>query len=168
MQLSPTQESESTVTESAPVNLIDLGDADGNRCVVRVTGRYQPGILTGHDILRADVLVTASFVDARLEIYLFQHDLDTWQQDLNLLTSGKGAMIGGDRGLSLNFSMHEDRTLSLTVQDPDRLSVMLGIEPPDTWIQDHHQRLDQVRATWPSEVVETAPMAYEWSPSRKR
>ncbi|MFE1877794.1 DUF5959 family protein [Streptomyces sp. NPDC059496] len=48
------------MTEAAPVNLIDLGDADGNRCVVRVTGRYQPGVLTGHDILQADVLVSAS------------------------------------------------------------------------------------------------------------
>ncbi|MFB7051515.1 DUF5959 family protein [Streptomyces vinaceus] len=168
MQLSPTQESEATVTEPAPVTLMDLGDADGNRCVIRVTGRYQPGILTGHDILRADVLVAASFVDARLEIYPFQQDLDTWQQDLTLLTPGRGATLGGDRGPSLDFFMHEDRTLSLMVQDPDRLSVMLGIEPPETWIQDHHQRLDQVRATWPSEVVETAPMAYEWSPSRKR
>ncbi|MER5761233.1 DUF5959 family protein [Streptomyces sp. NPDC002082] len=156
------------MTEPAPVNLIDLGDAEGNRCVVRVTGRYQPGILTGHDILRADVLVSASFVDARLEIYLFQQDLDTWQQDLTRLARGEGATIGGDRGLSLDFFMYEDRRLALTVQDPDRLSVMLGIEPPEDWIQDHHRRLDHVRATWPSEVVETAPMAYEWSPGRKR
>ncbi|MEU6900307.1 DUF5959 family protein [Streptomyces virginiae] len=156
------------MTEPTPVNLIDLGDAEGNRCVVRVTGRYQPGILTGHDTLRADVLVSASFVDARLEIYLFQQDLDTWQHDLTRLVRGEGATIGGDRGLSLDFFMYEDRKLALTVQDPDRLSVMLGIEPPATWIQDHNQHLDQVRATWPSEVVETAPMAYEWSPSRKR
>lgn len=168
MQLTPHKRASPTVTEPAPVNLIDLGDADGNRCVVRVTGRYQPGIPTGHDILRADVLVTASFVDARLEIHLFQQDLDTWQHGLTLLTPGKGATIGGDRGPTLYFFMHEDPTLSLTVQDPDRLSVMLGIEPPETWIQDHHQRLDPVRATWPSEVVETAPMAYAWSPSRKR
>ncbi|MFJ2747208.1 DUF5959 family protein [Streptomyces sp. NPDC087297] len=143
------------------MNLIDLGDPEGNRCVVRVTGRYQPGNLTGHEILRADVLISASFVDARLEIYLFQQDLDTWQHDLTRLVRGEGATIGGDRGLRLDFFMYDDRRLALTVQDPDRLTVMLGIEPPETWIQDHHQRLDQVRATWPSEVVETAPVAYE-------
>ncbi|MER8096017.1 DUF5959 family protein [Streptomyces goshikiensis] len=156
------------MTEPDPVNLIDLGDADGNRCVVRVTGRYQPGVLTGHDILQADVLVSASFVDARLELYLFQEDLDTWRHDLTQLVPGKGATIGGDRGLSLCFFMHEDRTLSLMVQDPDRMSLTLGIGPQETWIQDHHQRLEHVREIWPSEVVETAPMTYEWSSNRKR
>ncbi|MFE2201324.1 DUF5959 family protein [Streptomyces amritsarensis] len=147
------------------MNLIDLGDADGNRCVVRVTGRYQPGVLTGHDILQADVMVSASFVDARLELFLFQQDLDTWQRDLTQLAPGNGATIGGDRGLSLDFFMHEDRTLSLMVQDPDRMSLALGIGPQETWLQDHHQRLELVRETWPSEVVETAPMTYEWSPN---
>ncbi|MFD4133563.1 DUF5959 family protein [Streptomyces goshikiensis] len=156
------------MTEPAAVNLIDLEDVDGDRCVVRVTGRYQPGVLTGHDTLQADVLVSASFVDARLELYLFQEDLDTWQHDLTQLAPGKGATIGGDRGLSLGFFMHEDRTLSLTVQDPDRMSLMLEIGPEEAWIQDHHQRLDHVRETWPSEVVKTAPMTYEWSSNRKR
>ncbi|MGW6984224.1 DUF5959 family protein [Streptomyces sp. NPDC054932] len=154
------------MTEPAPVNLIDVGDADGNRCIVRVTGRYRPGVLTGHDTLQAEVLVSASFVDARLELFMFQQDLDTWQRDLAQLAPGNGATIGGDRGLSLDFFMLGDRTLSLTVQDPDRMTLALGIRPQETWIQDHHQRLDQVRATWPSEVVQTAPMTYEWSSNR--
>ncbi|MET7790071.1 DUF5959 family protein [Streptomyces sp900116325] len=149
------------------MNLIDMGDVDGNRCVVRVTGRAQPGVLTGHDVLHADVLVSASFVDARLELYLIQQDLDTWQHDLAQLVPGKGATIGGDRGLSLHFFMHQDRTWSLTVQDPDRITLALGIGQQETWTQDHHQRLDLVRETWPGEVVETTPMAYEWSPNRK-
>ncbi|WP_079403454.1 DUF5959 family protein [Streptomyces sp. 3211] len=150
------------------MNLIDLEDAEGNRCVVRVTGRYQPGVLTGHDILQADVLVSASFVDARLELFLFQRDLDTWQNDLTQLAPGSGATIGGDRGLSLDFLMHQDRTLSLMVQDPDRMTLALRIGPEGTWVQDHHQRLEHVRETWPSEVVQTAPMTYEWSSNRKR
>lgn len=155
------------MTEPAPVDLIDLGDADGNRCVVRVTGRYQPGVLTGHDTLQADVLVSASFADARLELYILPQDLDTWQHDLTRLAPGKGATIGGDRGLSLGFFMHEDRTLSLMVQDPDRMSLAMGIAPQETWIQDHRQRLEQVRETWPSEVVETGPMTFEWNPNRR-
>ncbi|MCX4804062.1 DUF5959 family protein [Streptomyces sp. NPDC058682] len=154
------------MTEPAPVNLIDVGDADGNRCVVRVTGRYQPGVLTGHDVLRADLVVSASFVDVRLELHLRQQDLDAWQHDLTRLAPGKGATIGGDRGPSVDFFVHEDRDVSLMVQDPDRLSVALGIAPQETWIQDHHQRLDRVRATWPSEVVGTGT-TYEWS-SRRR
>ncbi|MBO0913649.1 DUF5959 family protein [Streptomyces laculatispora] len=124
-------------------------------------------MLTGHDVLHADVLVSASFVDARLELYLIQQDLDTSQRELTQLVPGKGATIGGDRGLSLHFFMHQDRTWSLTVEDPDRITLALGIGYQETWTQDHHQRLHLVRETWPSEVVETAPMAYEWSPNRK-
>jgi hypothetical protein len=156
------------VTEPDAMDLIHLEDADGNRCVVRVTGRYQPGVLTGHDILRADVLASADFVDARLELFLFQQDLDAWQRYLTRLAPGTDASIGGDRGLSLAFHMHEDRSLSVTVEDPDRLTATLWLQPQDTWIQEHHQRLERVRKTWPSEVAETAPMAYEWSPRRKR
>jgi hypothetical protein len=155
------------VTEAASVDLIDMGDTDGNRCVVRVTGRAQPGVLTGHDVLHADVLVSASFVDARLELYLTQKDLDTWQHDLTQLAPGKSATIGSDRGLSLHFFMHQDRRWSLTVEDPDRMTLALGIGQQDAWARDHHQRLDLVREAWPSEVVETTPMAYEWSPNRK-
>ncbi|MFD7319495.1 DUF5959 family protein [Streptomyces sp. NPDC059875] len=156
------------VTEPDAVDLINLEDAEGSSCVVRVTGRFQPGVLTGHDILRADVLASADFVDARLELFLFQEDLDAWQRDLTRLAPGTDASIGGDRGLSLFFHMHEDRSLSLTVEDPDRLTAMLWLRPRENWIQEHHQRLERVRDAWPSEVVETAPMAYEWSPSRKR
>ncbi|MFJ7265179.1 DUF5959 family protein [Streptomyces sp. NPDC099050] len=150
------------------MSLVDLRGTDGSRCVVSVTGRHRPGILTGHDTLRAGVRVTADFVDARLELFLLQQDLDIWQRALTRLAPGGRATIGGDRGLSLDFFTHEDGTLSLTVHDPDRLSVTLWIDPPETWIQDHDQRLRQVRETWPSEVVETAPNTYEWSPSRAR
>ncbi|MFB7373450.1 DUF5959 family protein [Streptomyces sp. NPDC056222] len=156
------------MTEPDTVDLINLQDMDGNRCVVRVTGRFQPGVLTGHDILRADVLASADFVDARLELFLFPQDLDTWERDLTRLAPGKDASIGGDRGLSLVFHMHEDRSLSVTVEDPDRLTAMLWLQPQGNWIHEHQLRLEHVRETWPSEVVETAPMAYEWSPSRKR
>ncbi|MFJ8013742.1 DUF5959 family protein [Streptomyces sp. NPDC096339] len=82
-------------------------------------------------------------------MHLFRQDLETWQQDLTLLAPGKDGTIGGGCGPRLDFFMHEDRMLSLTVQDPARVSLMLGIEPTETWIQVHHQRLDQVRATWP-------------------
>ncbi|MFB7258163.1 DUF5959 family protein [Streptomyces nojiriensis] len=155
------------MTEPAPVDLIDLRDAAGDRCVVRVTGRYRPGVLTGHDTLRAEVLIFADFVDARLEVFLFQEDLDNWQRDLSRLAPGRGATLGRDRGLVLHLLMQEDRTLWLSVEDLDRLNVLLGIDPQDTWIQEHHQRLDHVRKTWPSEVVETAPMTYAWSSGRE-
>jgi hypothetical protein len=162
------QEGEHPMKGPAPADLIHLEDADGSRCIVRVTGRFQRDILTGHDILRADVLVSASFIDARLDVYLFQHDLDAWQQGLSDLAPGRQAGIGGDRGLSLTLHMHEDGRLSVTVEDPDRLTTLLGIRPEENWVTTHQERLQLVRQTWPSEVIETAPGAYEWSPNRKR
>ncbi|WP_062641935.1 DUF5959 family protein [Streptomyces maremycinicus] len=156
------------MTEPVPVDLIHLEDADGNRCVVRVTGRFQPGVLTGHDILRADVLATASHVDARLDVHLLQQDLDAWQRELSGLAPGGAAGIGGDRGLRLDLLVHEEGRLSVSIHDPDRLTTVLGIRPEGDWIDVHRQRLEQVRRAWPSEVVETSPMAYEWSPDRRR
>lgn len=127
-----------------------------------VSGRSQPGVLTSHDILRAEVLAHAAFVDARLELYLLQHNLDAWKQELSGLAPGAGMSIGGGRGLSLVLQMQEDRSLAVTIHHPDQLSAMLWIRPPENWRDEHHDRLEQVRQTWPSEVLETAPMSYEW------
>lgn len=133
-----------SMTEPAPMDLIHLADPDGNRCIVRVTGRSQPGVLTGHDILHADVLVSAGFVDARLDLYLFQHDLDSWEQELSDLGPGQTVSIGGDRGLSLDFRVHEGGWLSIQVRDPDRLTTALGTRPQEDWIAEHRGRLEQV------------------------
>ncbi|MGW6738051.1 DUF5959 family protein [Streptomyces sp. NPDC055013] len=46
--------------------------------------------------------------------------------------------------------MHEDRSLSVTIHDPDRLSAMLWIQPQGNWIGEHHDRLEQVRHTCPA------------------
>ncbi|WP_406141469.1 DUF5959 family protein [Streptomyces anulatus] len=150
------------------MDLIHLADPDGDRCIVRVTRRFQPGVLTGHDILHADVLASASFVDARLQLYLLPHDLDSWEQQLSNLRPGQTASIGGDRGLSLDIHMYEDGWLAIRVSDPDRLTTVLGTRPRGDWITEHRGRLEQVRLAWPREVIETAPGAYEWSPNRKR
>ncbi|MFI0220743.1 DUF5959 family protein [Streptomyces lydicus] len=149
------------------MDLIHLEDGDGNRCTVRVTGRFRPGVLTGHDILCADVLVSASFVDARLEMCLPPQDLTSWQQSLAELTPGGNASLGGDRGLHLGIHVNDERSVSVWVEDPDRLTTALMIRPPTGWIDEHHDRLQQVRQAWPREVVETAPMAYEWTPEHR-
>ncbi|MBL1098402.1 DUF5959 family protein [Streptomyces coffeae] len=156
------------MTEPAPKDLIHLSDQEGNRCIVRVTGRSRPGVLTGHDILRADVIASASFVDARLDLDIFPHELDSWEQELSSLEPGRTAGIGGDRGLNVDIHMHEDGRLSILVNDPDRLTAALGIRPQGDWIAEHREHLAQVRLTWPREVIETAPGAYEWSPNRGR
>ncbi|MFF9567501.1 DUF5959 family protein [Streptomyces sp. NPDC014685] len=156
------------MTEPAPVDLVRLEDTGGNSCVVRVTGRFRPGVLTGHDVLCADVLVSASFLDARLDMYLLPQDLDAWQEGLPGLVPGRQIGLGGDRGLRLVLRAHEGGLLSVSVVDPDRLTTLLGIRPEGDWLAQLREGADRVRRTWPVEVVETAPMTYEWSPDRKR
>jgi len=120
-------------------------------------------VLTSHNILQAEVLAHASFVDARLELYLLQRDLDEWQQELTSLAPGTGASIGGDRGLNLVLHPQEDHSLTVSIHDPDRLSAVLWFRPQENWIEEHHERLEQVRQTWP----ETAPITYEWRPPQE-
>ncbi|SED67762.1 hypothetical protein SAMN05216532_5312 [Streptomyces sp. 2231.1] len=127
------------------VDLVHLADERGNRCVVRVTGPSRPG---SHN-LRADVLVSASWVDARLDVYLFPGDLDLWQAALLGLGPGREARIGHDRGLNLVLHMIEDHSLAVTVHDPDRLTTALAIRPAEDWIEDHCRRAEEVRRVWP-------------------
>ncbi|WP_435279200.1 DUF5959 family protein [Streptomyces sp. 1222.5] len=137
-----------SVSAAAPagaVDLVHLADERGNRCVVRVTGPSRPG---SHN-LRADVLVSASWLDARLDVYLFPGDLDLWQAALLELGPGREARIGHDRGLNLVLHMLEDRSLAVTVHDPDRLTTALGMRPEEEWIEDHQSRAEEVRRVWP-------------------
>lgn len=127
-----------------PVDLVRLEDADGSFCVVRVTGPSQP---VG-ETLRADVLLSTSFLDARLDVHLFPQDLDDWQGGLIELAPGRDLSIGNERGLTLMLHMFEDRSLAVTVHDPDRLTAMFGIDPEENWIDDHHERVNQVRRSW--------------------
>lgn len=157
------------MTDQDPVDLIHLQDVDaeGESCIVRVTGRSMPGVLTGHDTLRAEILVRTGYVNIRLELFLSPHDLDTWQRELTELTPGGDASIGGDSGPSLGLHWYEDQSLSVMIADPGRLSAVLGIQPPEGWVDAHHQRLDRVRQSWPSEVLVRDSMTYEWRADRE-
>lgn len=154
--------------EQEPVDLIRLGDTGGNGCVVRITGRFQPGVLTGHDILRADVLLSVGFVDACLDLCLLPRDLTAWEHALDELIPGGTAEIGSDRGLQLVFHHHDDQSVTVIVDYPDRFSTVFPIQPQPDWIEDHHRRLGLLRQAWPSEVIETGTGVYEWSPRRTR
>ncbi|MET9582731.1 DUF5959 family protein [Streptomyces sp. NPDC006539] len=41
-------------------------------------------------------------------------------------------------------------------------SVRVPVRLVDGWADEHHEWLQHVRASWPQEVVETSPGAYEW------
>ncbi|MER5546250.1 DUF5959 family protein [Streptomyces sp. NPDC002589] len=94
--------------------------------------------------------------------------MDSWEQELSSLVPGRTASIGGDRGLSLDIHVHEDDWLSIQVSDPDRVTTILGTRPRGDWMAEQRERLEQVRQTWPREVIETTPGTYEWSPNRRR
>lgn len=144
------------------MDVIHLGDAEGNRCIVRILGRLHPGVPTGHDVLRAEVLASADFDDVRLDTFLTWNQLDTWRHQLSRLVPGKNAGIASDRGLNLGLYLCEDRSLSVSLDDPDRFGADFRIRPHDSWMDDHIRRFEQTQHTWPSEVAETAPGVYEW------
>ncbi|WP_327071355.1 DUF5959 family protein [Kitasatospora sp. NBC_01302] len=140
----------------AEPNLLDLihlenTDADGARDTVRV--QLRPDLPTIHNYLRADVLVSASFVDARLDLYLSPDDLTAWQHELSALAPGATALIGGDRGLNLTIHLNDDEATTIEINDPDRLYTILWIRPHDDWINDHRARIERARRAWPAEGV---------------
>ncbi|MFD5553721.1 DUF5959 family protein [Streptomyces sp. NPDC127068] len=90
------------MTGPAPADLIHLAGADGNRCVVRVTGCDRPGGLTGHDILHVNVLVAMDSVDALLGLRPLPYDLGNGERRLTALGPGGPAALGGDGALSLD------------------------------------------------------------------
>ncbi|MFD8754423.1 DUF5959 family protein [Kitasatospora sp. NPDC059577] len=149
------------MSDADAVDLIHLEDADGDHCTVRVTGPFRPNGPTGHEVLRAEVLAHTDFLDARLEFHLDRRDLDAWQDALDGLAAGRGAVIGGDRGLSMALQPQEDRSLAVTIDDPDRLTTMLWILPPEDWADDHRDRLERLRRTWPGNVPGRATVTGE-------
>ncbi|WP_338908069.1 DUF5959 family protein [Streptomyces nigra] len=60
---------------------------------------------------------------------------------------GKPADRGG-RGLRLYLHPSDSGRLSLSVHDPDRLTVALGLEPPPQWIEEHEIRLRRMREVY--------------------
>ena len=111
--------------------------------------------------MRADVLISAGFVDTCLDLYLLPRDLTAWEHALDELIPG-GTAIGTDQGLRPAFHHHDDQSVSVTVDDPDRFSTAFPIRPQSDWIEDHHGRLDRLRQAWPGEVIETGTGVYEW------
>ncbi|NUP50762.1 MAG: hypothetical protein HOW97_26145 [Catenulispora sp.] len=158
-----------TAGAARSVDLIDLAGDAGARCIVRVTGRFEPGVLTGHDILRATVIVSANGVQSELALFLLPGDLDEWQAALDGgLGAGSTVAIAGDRGPGVDLRVRRNRRAVVRVHEADRLDVVMKFPVGAGWVDDLRERLARVRSTWPREVVQTAAGAYEWSPDRQR
>ncbi|MEY9846926.1 hypothetical protein ABH940_004013 [Streptacidiphilus sp. BW17] len=130
---------------SAPVDLVHLADADGH-FIVRIAG--EPSPLTRHDSVRAEALASASFVDARLDLWLFLGQLDEWEAGLCELVPGRAAQIDTGRGLGFTLHLHDNGWATVSLLDPERITLGLGFRVEDGWVEDHLDRLEQVRRFW--------------------
>ncbi|MFE0400351.1 MULTISPECIES: DUF5959 family protein [Streptomyces] len=131
--------------ERAPVDLIHLSDGEDVSLVLRAVG--PPGVLLGP--IRAECLIRADFVQARLDTHIWPDLLDEWEEALARLGAGEDAgWAQGGRGLRLYFHPSDSGRLSLSVHDPDRLTVALGLEPPPQWIEEHEIRLRRMREVY--------------------
>lgn len=152
-----------------PVDLIDLAGGTGDRCVVRVTGRFEPGVLTGHDILRAEMIVFSNGVRGELALFLLPEDLDEWRDALyGGLSVGSTVAIAGDRGPGIVLRVQRNRRVAVRVHETDRFDVVMKFPIGADWVDDLRQRLARVHRAWPREVLKTAPGVYEWNPDRQR
>jgi hypothetical protein len=147
------------------VDLIRLGD--GESCLlVRVLSRHMPGVLPWHDFLDAEVVVTSGFAQGRLEVCLAPDDLDSWSLVLDAIAAGQGATWMDDgRNPELRFEPSgQAGVIVVVVEDlaDTGTSVRVSVRPANGWADDHDERLQRVRATWPQEVVQSSPGAYEW------
>ncbi|MEV0735691.1 DUF5959 family protein [Streptomyces sp. NPDC050549] len=148
------------------MELIHLSDGD-NSFRVRVLGRRMPGVLPLHDLLDAEVVIESGFVNGRLDMSLFPHDLDGWSHALDALVTGRDVCwMGDDRSPAIRLqSLNEEhKTPAVHVEDVARssISVFLPLALEDGWIDDQRKLLQMVRREWPSEVLRTSPGAYEW------
>ncbi|MDX2816535.1 DUF5959 family protein [Streptomyces sp. PA03-5A] len=133
------------MNEWVPVDLIHLSDGRGVSLVLRAVERHK----ARRTLVRAECLITTDFMNARLKTNIWLDHLEEWEEALRRLSAGEGAGLpSGRRGLELYFHPHESGWLSISVHDPDRLTVALGLEPTPEWIDEHEARLQHLRGAW--------------------
>ena len=151
--------------EGTAGDLIRLADEESS-LVVRVLGRTMPGVLTLHDFLDAEIVITSGFAQGRLEVCLAPDDLDGWSEVLGEVAAGRDAVWMDDgRNPEIRLeSSDQDGVVVVAVEDvvASGTSVRVPVRLADGWADDHYERLRRVRANWPQEVVETSPGSYEW------
>ncbi|QIQ04117.1 DUF5959 family protein [Streptomyces liangshanensis] len=95
------------------INLIHLADSpgtSGHSVSVRVLGRSQPGILTGHDLLDGEIAITTESVTSTFPVTLLPGDLEDWEDALATLKSGRSATwLTSRRTPSMKFKAERER-----------------------------------------------------------
>ncbi|WP_327687324.1 DUF5959 family protein [Streptomyces sp. NBC_00467] len=153
------------MSEGSAVDLITLAD-EGSSLLVRVLGRHMPGVLSWHDFLDVEIVVSSGFAQGRLEVCLAPDDLECWSQVLDALVAGRDASWMDDGcNPEIRFEPSgQDGVVVVAVEDlaGSGTSVRVPVRMAQGWAAEHRERLRRVRAAWPQEVVETSPGAYEW------
>jgi hypothetical protein len=153
------------MAEGSKVDLIHLADGESSLWV-QVLGRHMPGVLPWHDFLDAEIVVTSGFAHGRLDVCLAPDDLDSWAQALGALAAGRGsAWMDDGRNPEIRFEPSGQNGVAVVVVEDmagSGTSLRVPVRLADGWADEHHERLQRVRAAWPQEVVETSPGAYEW------
>ncbi|MEU6706158.1 DUF5959 family protein [Streptomyces wuyuanensis] len=131
-----------------PRELISLADDEGNSVTVNVLGR-DPRWSAGLD---AEIAVRTPFVSGRIDLVLSASKLKSWADALNRLDAGEDiAWMEWDRGPSIWIQLSGERDCPEVVVEDESgsmVTVRVPLVPPDDWIADHRQRVDQVTAHW--------------------
>ncbi|MFB9435694.1 DUF5959 family protein [Streptomyces showdoensis] len=147
------------------MDLIRLADGESS-LEVRVLGRTMPGVLTLHDHLDAELVVTSGFAHGRLDVCLAPEDLDSWSRVLGELAAGRDAVWMDDgRNPEIRFEPSGRQGAAVCVVEDlaaSGTSVRVPVRLAGGWADEHVERLHRVRAAWPQEAAETSPGAYEW------
>ncbi|MFB6873249.1 DUF5959 family protein [Streptomyces sp. NPDC056323] len=148
------------MVEDDGVDLIHMVGADSS-VRLRVLGRHRPGTTPYNDYLDAEIIVTSGFANGRLEVCLSPEDLDDWHSALDGLAVGSG--VRWLRNTEIRIEI--DRQFSVpvpivTVKDEAESisSVRVWLDVGHGWVDDLRRQYEQVRRTWPNEVV-TSPRA---------
>ncbi|MEV0301861.1 DUF5959 family protein [Streptomyces prasinus] len=148
------------------IHLADTPGTSGHSVSVRVLGRFQPGILTGHDLLDCEIVVVAEPVNAAFPVTLLPEDLEEWEDALAALGSGRSAVwLESGRTPSVKFKPEESGRLRVSVHDGPASGVTVTVPLSalsSAWVGEQRDLLTRVREVYPREVVETSPDTYEW------
>lgn len=153
------------------IHLADRPGTSGHSVTVRVLGRHQPGILTGHDLLDCEIVIVAeNSLDASLAVTVFPEDLEDWEECLTKLEARRSATwLDSGRTPSLTFEPRGSGGLLVSVHDGPSTGITvalpLSVLPP-AWAAEQRGLLTRVREVHPCEVVETSPGAYAWRRDR--
>jgi hypothetical protein len=140
------------MASEGPIDLISL-EGEGNKVVVRITGRQSGPATAPADALVGEVLVDTGFVRGSMAVTIFPEDLTEWRDALDSLDGGQDvAWREGERAPELFIELDPDgKRADVTLADRSMslTTVTATVVITDDWFDEAYQRLDQVLRAWP-------------------